>query len=169
MSNWAAIVLAAAEIIAAAPDLVGFARDIRRWFENVVSRSGNRQAQRIWEDFKRDPEGNREALAQVVTMQLNPDSDPVLRGYVLGVARQKLQEDSRRTYNLLSSTRYTFEQVQDMCARMDPKLNGLGRRYSKQEAAQWAVTLAGTKESLRDILVSSMLEINPDVVAEVVR
>lgn len=168
MTEWLAILKGAAEVAAAAKTLIGFAGDIYQWFESLIGSSVDKQAQRVWEDFKRDPEGNKDVLAQVA-MHLKPDGDLVLTGYVLGLAKQKLQANRGQIYTLLSGSRYTFDQVQDICARMDPALTGLGRNFSKQDTARWAVNRANTQEKLWDNLISNMLEINPEVIPEVVK
>lgn len=168
MAEWLAILKGAAEAAAAAKTLIGFAGEIYHWFENLIGRSGDKQARRVWQDFKRDPESNKDALAQVA-MQLKPDGDPVLKGYVLGLAKQKLQANRGQIYTLLSGSRYTFDQAQDICARMAPALPGLGKNPSKQDLAQWAVNLAGTQERFWDALISNMLEINSEVIPEVVK
>jgi len=168
MTDWLSILTAAATIAASAKTLVGFAEDIYGWFENLAGRSNSRQAQRVWNDFRQDPAKHKEDLIQVA-MDLHPNGDPVLEGYVLGLAKQKVQANRGRIYALLSGPRYTLFQVQDICARMNPALPGLGRDFSQQEAARWAVNVAAAQERLWDRLINSMLEINPDVIPEVVR
>jgi CheY-like chemotaxis protein len=168
MAEWLVILKGAAEIAAAAKTLIGFAGDIYQWFENMVGHSGDQRARKVWEDFKRDPEGNKDALARVAA-DLEPDGDPVLRGYVLGIAKQKLQANRAQIYSLLSGPRYTFEQVQDLCARMDPSTPGLAKNPSKLDLSQWAVNFAGTQETRWNALISNMLEVNPEVISDAVK
>jgi hypothetical protein len=167
MLDWLTVLKLGAEIVSVGKAWVGFARDVYRWFENVVGGSPDQQARKVWEDFKRDPEKHKEALAQVA-VHLKPDNDPALNGYVLGFAKQKLQANRARIYGLLSGSRYTTEQVQDICMRIDPALPGLSKNSNKQDFAHWAVNLASTRDTLWDILISNMLEINPEVLSDVV-
>lgn len=167
MTDWIAVLKTAAEVAAATTTLVGFGGQIYRWFENLLEHSGDKQARRTWEEFKRDPHAYKNDLAEVAA-DLRPHEDPALEGYLLGLAAENLRTDATRIYLLLSGPRYTFDQVRDICARIDPTLTGLNTHFSKQDAARWVVNLSMTRASIRNELVKYMLEFNTDVISDIV-
>ena len=168
MAEWISMLKGAAEIAASAKTLGGVAGNVISWFENLLRPSDDQRAKKVWEDFKQDPERNKDALAQVA-MRLKPGEDPILKGYVLGVARQYLQANRSQVLILLSGPRYTHSQVISICRQLNPATPGLGRDPSQQDAAAWAVNHTATQERLEDILMRAMVEINPEVVTEIVK
>lgn len=168
MAEWTKVLTAAATIAAATKTLAGFAGDIWHWFESRLDRAGDRQAQQVWEDFRKDPAKHKDDLINVA-MRLEPDGDPLLEQYVLGIARQESRERANRVYALLSSKRYTFDQVENIGRRMGITRETLGKGYNKSDIADRTVEYAKTREDRWNDLIGYMLVENPEVIDEIIK
>lgn len=169
--EWMKILKAATEIAAISNAVVGFSGEVRKWFNEIIARSEDREAKKTWEDFQREPEQNKEKLAQVV-QRLKPQEDPLLRGYVLGIAKQKTDAKQEAIYELLSGDRFMYDQVLKIYKRVvgDLLLGELGLQATKDQAASKIVAyIRGKDEAAWQKLIGMMLEINPDVIVEIVK
>lgn len=137
-------------------------RQTEEWFEQETSRSRDESARRTWENFRTQSKTNRDNLINLA-MGLGSPEEPALYNLTRQLQQEIEQRKSMYFYDLLAGERYTFNQVEDICTRIDPHLQGLKKNPSHQDMARWLVERARTRKKITCDLICFMLEINPIV------
>jgi hypothetical protein len=147
--------------------IAGYAGSMYTWFAGLFKNSNRKEAQELWEKFKKEPEKYKAELKQMA-LELQPNGDPMLEGYVLGLTKERIKKNSVEVYNILKSDKYTEAQVEDICYNLETPPTGLPRIHTKQDAARWAVEKAKTTEANWDTLLKAMVEKNPEVLPYII-
>jgi len=137
-----------------------------QWIRQIISKSNDKSAEKVWEGFKKDPQSNKDALVDVIR-RLSPDDDAVLRGYVQGLIQELEHRKKAQLYSLLDKPgHYTFNDLKRICSRVSTQWEDeTGSNPTREALARWIVGYAPTRNKLQD-LIGAMLEVNPTVMLQ---
>lgn len=163
-----AIALATSAATAAGKELVETASEsikgLWQWIRQTISESDDESAEQVWENFKQNPQSNRNALVDII-LRISPCEDATLRGYVQGVIHEVERREAAQLYTLLE-TCFTLNDARKVASRINPQWEDeLGSDPNKTKLATWVISYAKARKQLPD-LIAAMLEVNPTVVLQ---
>jgi hypothetical protein len=133
---------------------------MRVWFERCA---GQDRAGRIlvaWSAFQKDPRKNKESLMNSLIGLAQPE-EPSLNMLIKGLMSEIEQRKSASLYAVMTSRRYTLEQLENTCRNMDIDFGQLGSRRGQNEVAEYLRDMANTRPRIRRELIFWILQTNP--------